>query len=477
MKTYRRILAFSAALLMTAASMSACKKKQEDKDYGDVLLDGYDVPGVERGAFEGREVNFYIALSTCKPSYIAEEETGNEKNDAVYLRNARTRAWTGADITFTGTTRTSSGTDQGAESDFIRTMIMSGDDTYQVYVHVQHGQMPNLIREGYFVDWNTVPHINLDNEWWYSNVKRDICFGDKVYCMTGDYNLDSFANTECLMFNKDMMDELELEYPYQMVKDGTWTHDKFVEYIKKATADLNADGKMTYADDQYGFAGWQYEQIPALFCGYGGECLVKDEMNLPVLNIDTPKTATVVTKMLEVFDLPGSAYIGTQDGSGLDNKMFEEGRLLFNDSFFNHVEASRKIEDFEIGFVPYPKLDTDQKEYYSRTANVSGLTYIPVSNADLDATGAVLEALAYFSGDTILDNYFDIILTVKSTRDTESEEMIPIIRNSSRFLDCYIGFTGSNFVTSGANTMGSYVSQNRDNWNLTINALREFYSK
>lgn len=296
--------------------------------------------------------------------------------------------------------------------------------------------------------------------------------------MTGDYNLDSFSNTACLIFNKTMMDELELEYPYQMVFDGTWTHDKFVEYIKKGTKDLNGDGKLDYENDRYGFSGWMYEQIPALFVGYGGEALTKDDNNLPKINIDNELTYTIIDKMLEVFDLEGSSYISVADGSGVDNKMFNEGRLLFNDSFFLHVPGTRSLENMDVGFIPYPKLDEDQENYYSRTANVSGLTYIPVTNDDLETTGAVLETLAYFSGDTILDTYFDIILTIKSTRDVESEQMIPIIKDSSRFMDQIIGFSGSEIVTAKAgNTLSSYITSRQDAWEERIQSVIELYSE
>ena len=182
--------------------------------------------------------------------------------------------------------------------------------------------------------------------------------------------------------------------------------------------------------------------------------------------------------MLEVFDLEGSSYISVSDGSGVDNKMFNEGRLLFNDSFFEHVPGTRSLEDMDVGFVPYPKLSEDQEEYYSRTANVSGLTYIPITNTDLEKTGAVLETLAYFSGDTILDTYFDIILTIKSTRDVESEEMIPIIKNSSRFMDQIIGFNGSNIITAkSGNTLSSYVAANQDAWEERIQSVIELYSE
>ncbi|MBE6703738.1 MAG: extracellular solute-binding protein [Ruminococcaceae bacterium] len=477
MKKSVRILALLLSGLMLASGLVSCKKEEEKKG-GEVNVDIPENEGpvleVPAGIAEGKTFSVYIAHSSVNNNYIREEETGDDLNDSIYQRNALTEQHTGVELNFVGSTRPTDGASQGQETAQVRTLIQSGDDTYDAYINVQHSGMPTLIEEGMFIDWNEIPHVKLENPWWYANVQRDICFGNKIYCMTGDYNLASFSNTECLIFNKTMCDELELEYPYQAVFDGTWTHDMFVEYIKKATKDLNGDGKLDYDNDRYGFGGWQYEQLQALFAGYGGECLIKDEENLPVLNIDNELTYTVVDKMIEVFDNEGAFFEGKT--FGIDDKMFNEGRLLFNDSFISSVPGTRSLENIDVGFVPYPKLDEDQEDYYSRTANISCLTYIPVTNQDLDKTGAVLETLAYYGNQLVLPTYFDIILTIKSTRDAESEEMIPIIRNSARFLDQVIGFNGSNIVTAkSGNTLASYIASNQDTWEEKIATLIETY--
>ncbi len=477
MKKSVRILALLLSGLMLASGLVSCKKEEEKKG-GEVNVDIPENEGpvleVPAGIAEGKTFSVYIAHSSVNNNYIREEETGDDLNDSIYQRNALTEQHTGVELNFVGSTRPTDGASQGQETAQVRTLIQSGDDTYDAYINVQHSGMPTLIEEGMFVDWNEIPHVKLENPWWYANVQRDICFGNKIYCMTGDYNLASFSNTECLIFNKTMCDELELEYPYQAVFDGTWTHDMFVEYIKKATKDLNGDGKLDYDNDRYGFGGWQYEQLQALFAGYGGECLIKDEENLPVLNIDNELTYTVVDKMIEVFQNEGAFFEGKT--FGIDDKMFNEGRLLFNDSFISSVPGTRSLENIDVGFVPYPKLDEDQEDYYSRTANISCLTYIPVTNQDLDKTGAVLETLAYYGNQLVLPTYFDIILTIKSTRDAESEEMIPIIRNSARFLDQVIGFNGSNIVTAkSGNTLASYIASNQDTWEEKIETLIETY--
>ncbi len=475
MKKTTRLFALVMAGLLVSSSFVACKK-DDDGEKGNAGTDAEvgETLQVPKGIAEGKTFSLYIGNPDVRDSYIAEEENGNDLNDAVYQRNLLVEEHTGVDLEFTASTRTSAGADQMAETSLIRTLIQSGDDTYDAFVHVQHSGMPTLIEEKMFVNWKDVPHIKLDNPWWYSNVERDICFGDKIFCMTGEYNYKSFALSECLIFNKTMCDELGLEYPYQMVFDGTWTHDRFLEYIKAATSDLNGDGTMTKTDDRYGFGGWAPEQVPALFCSYGGQNITKDEYNMPVLNLDNALTYTVLDKMLEIFNSDGAFIEGNTYGT--DDKMFNEGRLLFNDSFLSAVPGTRSLENIDVGFVPYPKLDETQEEYYTRTANISCLTYIPVTNADLDKTGAVLETLAYFSNTTIMPTYFDIILTIKSTRDVESEDMIPIIRNSSRFMDSNINFNTAGMMFSGQNTLASTIAANQDAWEEKIEDLIETYS-
>ena len=347
MKKTTKTLALVLACLFAASSVWSCGKKEDKKDNASTVSpekieeNQLEVP---KGIAEGKTFSMYIANPDIKNSFIAEEETGDDLVDAVYQRNALVEAHTGVDLNFVSSVRTSNGADQQAETNQIRTWIQAGDTTYDAYLHVQHTGMPTLIEEGMFLNWNDVPYINIQNPWWYSNVQRDICFGDKIFCMTGDYNYKSFALSECLIFNKTLCDELELEYPYQLVFDGKWTHDEFLKYIKASGKDLNGDGLIKVEDDRFGFAGWHPEVIPALFCGYGGETLKKDDNNLPVLNIDEEITYTVIDKMLEVF---GDDYAFSVVGAlpyGTEDKMFNEGRLMFNDGFLTAVPATRGLE-------------------------------------------------------------------------------------------------------------------------------------
>ena len=193
MKNTNRVLALMLASLLVCASAVSCANEEKPKEKApvntDIVLDEGPKLEVPAGIAADKTFSIYIAHSSVNSNYIAEEENGNDINDAVYQRNALVEEHTGVTLEFTGSTRPTDGGSQQAETAHVRTLIQAGDTTYDAYVNVQHSGMPTLIEEGMFVDWNDIPHINLENPWWYSNVQRDICFGNKIFCMTGSMSV------------------------------------------------------------------------------------------------------------------------------------------------------------------------------------------------------------------------------------------------------------------------------------------------
>ena len=391
--------------------------------------------------FEGE--TFTIFFGHPVGNYIMEEETGDPVDDAVYQRNKATEERFGITLSMEKSAYGSDGGSQGEATKQISSNILAGDNTNDIYIHVQHTGMPGLIAQGLFRDWNEFPYFNFDKEYWYRKCLDDINYYDKVYAMTGAYNTSSLTIANCLLFNKRICDDIQMDYPYQLVKDGKWTVDEFIKYIKNGTADLNGDGKIDPKVDQAAYWGWGYESIPALYMGLGGDTVIKKADGSPELNVNNERTFKVVDKMLEVFAEEGSTWEYTT--YGIFNDAFNEGRLLFLHGGLG--STFRDMKD-DYGYIPYPKLDEDQQSYCARVQNTSGLTYIPVTNTKDALTSAVLEYMAMYSYNTIVPAYFDINLTVKGTRDTESEEMIPIIRDACSFYDEAVAFNVSPCITN-----------------------------
>ena len=68
-------------------------------------------------------------------------------------------------------------------------------------------------------------------------------YRDSLYVLNGDVSPSADTRIFVILFNKDMCDELNLEYPYQYVLDGSWTVDRLNEYITNVNYDVNGDAE------------------------------------------------------------------------------------------------------------------------------------------------------------------------------------------------------------------------------------------
>ncbi len=108
----------------------------------------------------------------------------------------------------------------------------------------------------------------------------------------------------------------------------------------------------------------------------------------------------------------------------------------------------------------YPsKLDENQEGYCTRVQNTSCLTYIPLTNNNTDMTSAVLEYMAMYSHNTVVEAFLDVNLAIKGVRDEESAEMIPIIRESCSFNDEAVSFSVSSCINDNKPLASYWASQ------------------
>ena len=476
----RRVLSLLLAALMTSSAMlsTSCLKKEEKKeivkapaasseDNGPQLV----LPDIDGG---GESFDVFIGYSVANSDWKApEEETGDTIPDILYQRNKEVMG--NFNVEFTVKDGITGSNSEG--SGIIRSLIQAGDDTYEVFINVQHAGIP-LIYEDLFVEWNeSMPYANLENPWWYQNVQRDLNFGDKVYVTAGAYNYHCLRGAGVLAFNKTMLDELGLEYPYQLVLDGKWTVDRLLDYNRAAQKDLNGDGLLKPDDDRLGVAGWKWEMIPAFFIGMGGNPVTKNDSSMPELNVNNERTFNVIDRMIEIFD-DGNGGFSNGETYARTGTMFKEGRLLFHDTTLDQLTGLREMED-DFGAIPYPKLDEDQESYYSRVVNYSSLTYVPVTNTKLELTSAILEQMAYISHRDLIPAFYDVILTIKTSRDTETEQMIDIVRSSARFMDENFLKSGTliSIVEGGTNTLSSNYAAQGDAWEARLEDIVEFWEK
>ena len=402
------------------------------------------------------------------PFMIAEEENGDLVNDAVFQRNLAIEERYNLDFVMAEA-------EPNVGPDQIRTFIMSGDQTYQLYLSTQHGAMPGMILNDYFVNWAELEALKLDNPYWNPKGVDKISFNDKYYVMRGDLNLKGYNSTNAIFFNQKLFDDLGIDYPYQDVYDKTWTIDKMIEIVKQGYADLNGDSLWDPATDRLGYSGWAAENMQALYIGMGGDTVGKDENGMPEFVLSREENIRLIDKLIELYD-GKNAYLNNVDYN-IDKTAFREGRLLMDDGMVTGLSMNRNSE-FDIGILPYPMLDEAQGEYFSRAANIAHLCYIPTTNNILQDTGIILEAMSIESYNKVRPAYYDITLSLKEAPDDESVDMVDFILESSAYM--YEGFVSYGqlqmFINNQTNTWASWSAAVEKSFQKNVDKIYNYYA-
>lgn len=355
--------------------------------------------------------------------FQAEELTGEAINDAVYNRNLKVADKFNVEINeIHHMGNADGGTGKGLK--FVQQSVQAADNLYDLALICSY-DCSTLAAGGYLLDMMTdVPYIDLTKSWWDQKAVQDLAIGKKMYYSTGDITMIDNECTFCILFNKQMIEDYDLDDPYTLVKDGTWTIDKFVDMASQVSVDTNGDGKYTEADT-YGYCIW-WEAMCGTIAGAGERyCSLNDKGEIE-LTFLTERTLDALNKFTTLAYDRSRAY-SIQISPDKIEDMFANDQVLFYSRYLCIVKKYRDM-DTDFGVLPYPKYDEAQKEYYSSVSSYgSSHICVPVSLENLEMTGAVTEYMAAVSQELVTPAYYDVTLQGKVLRDEESTEMLDII--------------------------------------------------
>ncbi len=421
MKTHKYLAIVLAALILTASSCgSGDAPVSGGTEFGETESGGSDITAeaekiapIELCSYNGEEFHIYAPEWGGYPYYFfADEQNGEAMNDAIYTRTMRVEEQLGIDIT-----HLIDGSIDNTLSK-VTNAVMSGDDPYQlILTHCITG-VGNMVTEGLLYDWNQMPHVNLDAEYWNQSCNEQLSIYGKQFYAVSDYML---LDPNCIMFNKDMVTNLKLEDPYTLVKNGTWTVDKLIEMSSAAASDINGDSRWDH-DDQYGFACENNWMLASFYSAAGIRLVDKDSNDEWTLTFYGDQTLKLVSKMDYLFNKSNSAFTW-KTGEDLNINM-PTNRVLFQMSPIRELNLYRDCE-VDFGILPYPKLDETQESYVNN--DWGGLMAVPTSVGNPEMVGKACELLAFYSGDTTIPAYYDLVLGEKLARDANSKEMLELI--------------------------------------------------
>ena len=383
----------------------------------DDLPDGLDFGGREYRVMTYKDGNL-PTTNTAWPNYIeVESETGDLVNDAAYKRNREVEER--LDVTIV--------CNELPDFEVVKAVqqsVMAQDDTFDMAVFYSGPQMLGLIQDGMLLDVNTTEYIDLTKPYYSKDMVDTYRFGEKNYIFAGKYPYPQFASVY-LLFNKELFENYKLDEPYELVKSGKWTLDKFAELVKGKYSDLNGNAEHDI-DDQYGMSA--FEIFYNYFYFSAGGRVVSNGKNGFTYEMNTDRSISIMEKLVALIDSEDT-YAATPGDPKIRYKNFTDGHSLFclyTSSFY----ALRDME-FDFGILPLPKFDEAQENYM--TYQVGGICAMPSTVSDTAFASAVTEALFSTSGKLMTKPFIQKFVENKLLRDEGSQEMYRLLTDTASY--------------------------------------------
>jgi ABC-type glycerol-3-phosphate transport system substrate-binding protein len=233
------------------------------------------------------------------------------------------------------------------------TTSLAGEPFADVVVLELFWAFPQLVNKGFvepidqWLDMNDPKY----NEW----MKKGGSFNGKQY---GFY--DSAPSPYGIFYNKKLVQELGLEDPYELQKNGAWTWDKFRELAKTATKDTNGDGKV----DVFGFIGDLKISLEQFVYGNKGS-FDQDASGQMKFSMDSENSIAGLQLMSDMYNVDKS-IIQPAPTDGND-KAFIAGKGVMYGGFSWEIGGLKdNMKDVELGYVFFPKAQ-NADDYVSYT--------------------------------------------------------------------------------------------------------------
>ena len=191
---------------------------------------------------------------------------------------------------------------------------------------------------------------------------------DKLYFASGAISTTDTRQTFILSVNLEMVDSLEINDPRQLVKDNAWTLEKFYEMctdVYQDTDTTNTPGKDS--SDIFGYASVDNVMGDGFFTGAGLKYLSTDNTGKLVIapEFKSEKTYNLSETLMGKFKSDNNYFYNFDDGKNFS--ILNQGRALFMSTTFGLIVDNKSNIDYNYGYLPYPKYNSDQTEYYSNS--------------------------------------------------------------------------------------------------------------
>lgn len=386
---------------------------------------GESCPHITPGPYYEREITVLYWEDRQHEEFIAEYQTGEVVNDAIFYRNLSVTERIGITQSYILINGNASNTQSWQK--YILNDVQAAEGAFNVAAGYSLsmastsalGVFQNLLDPRFNV-------LSLDSPWWMSSLTETATISDRLFLVSGDMALSTSYMMYACYVNQDMATALGLESVPALVRNGLWTYDKMIQMAAGAYSDVNGN-KTKDLGDCFGYMTSGIHTDP-WFYGSGATILENDNGTLKIS--DTFDGQVANNSLIKANALLWGGNDGLYTTSTAHQiKEFAENRLLFMTDYID-AALDLGVEDVKYMAVPFPKYSIDQAEYITTMGNPFTIMAVSICNkaTDFPMLSAYLECMAAESHRQLLPAVFENSFRIKYAPDSDQREMFDVIR-------------------------------------------------
>lgn len=404
--------------------------------------------------------------------FFADDENGEPINDSIFARNARVEDSLKLELEYFGIKG-----NWGNYETFVNTVknsIAGGNtDVYDV-IGAYSLTTGVCAYQGLLQKLNDLPYLDLTAEWWPKSLNTTSTIKGKLYFASGDISTNVLYMMYAMFYNKDMVVQLNLTDPFSYVQNGQWTLDRMIEMSKDIYSDDDHDNAPS-GGDRFGQACYGLH-MDAFLTGSDIKMIETNkngELELST-TYQSDKTGSLTEKLYK--------YLHSQDayifGDGTYKKVFIAGNSLFITDRADIAVFDLGEKQFEMGILPIPKYDENQKDYCNVVGNPFTLYGIPTNCSDAEAAAAFLECMGHESYVTVTPVIFELAMKSKYSDGGADVISYDILRNGIVYdLGRLFGRVFDQTTDSPGNLYTSQIKNNSTSWTSKIGTSAKLLNK
>lgn len=289
----------------------------------------------------------------------------------------------------------------------------------------------NFSADGFLRDLNEYGNIlDFSKPWWSASLLKGATINDKLYFASGSISAAGILQTFVMSVNMAKIDADDtLTDPRELAQEGLWTMEEFYKICRNAYLDTNSEVSGKDPGDTFGYIGMDSVVGDAFLASNGLKYLsTNDEGKLVIAPEFRGSAIYDLSRDLIACFKSDDYYYPTSYSFDI----FTEGRAVLAGTSFLVLMKNREKMNDRYGYLPFPKADTEQKEYYSTSGFPYTMWSMTTYCENTERAAYVMEALASGGYRTVQPKVYDL-LKYRGQDDPINAKMFDLIVSSKTY--------------------------------------------